>query len=125
MDNNLFSYQNSDNQDAKVIDPEDFTAVENRTRWYSFAVFIKKRKIDPALGRNTILLFLRIMGLVTRDYRPIPGTVLVKHLRVMKSSDGRSSNTLAYPYYMLEISGEGLWEIKKAIDQVRMRGGSI
>lgn len=125
MHNHLFPFQNTDCNNPLVVDPDDFSAEENRTKWYNLADFIKNRKIDPALGRNTMLLFLRFMCLLTRDHRPRPGTILVKHLRVSNPSDGRSRNFLNFPYYMLQISGEGLCEIKKAIDLTRKKGGSI
>ena len=125
MYNKLFSEPNEDQQYARIAESEDFTSEANRTKWYSFAEYIKKRKIDPALGRNTMLLLLRFLGLLTSDYRPKPGTLLFKHLMVIDQADGRSGKVEASPYFRLLITGEGLCEIKKAVALIRKKGGSI
>lgn len=122
-DTQLFSVSEMNGRRCKV-EIIDLTLSENLKKKFSFWRIVSDRDIDQQFGRNRLLCFLRIIGVLTVQNRPNPDSRYIKYFSEYNPS-GRTSRKVHGSSYKLFITGEGIREIRLAIEGVRLSGGSL
>lgn len=98
---------------------------ENRNKKFYLGAAIKQRLIDGSIGRNVMLNFLRFKGYLTSSHKPVPGSEIYEHLSPRKLEEETHARVKSLPYHQLDITGEGLCQIIRAIALNRREGGTI
>lgn len=109
----------SEHHDIKKM---DLTTPGNSTRYFPFGLILRNRDIDATVGRNTILAFLRFLGIL--DKRNKPSKKWIQNSCFKMIIVKKSEPTKLYSEYTF-ISGFGIYVIRGLIGKYRETGASI
>ena len=111
--------------DWYIVDNVDLSKKENVNMMFSFSKILRDRDIDPMVGRNKILSFLRIHGVLTSQNIPNPNSYWIRYFSTSNTSIRTTSKIIEHNNHTIRISGVGILLIRRAIEMVRERGGSL
>ena len=120
--NNTMMTIDKTNSDWYLVNRIDFSIKANQKKIYPWQEVLSG--IDPAMGRNTMICFLKIKGILDKKNKPNPKSSLFKYFVILIPSQD-----LACKAYIgnknIFISGEGIVAIADELKQTRFFGGCI
>jgi hypothetical protein len=125
MKNTLLFNILENNWDWYKIERVDFSNPQNLKNWYPFGRIIKDKDIDPSIGKNKLLAFMRNKGILTEKNIPQSGTRWSQYFTRKRLKDFNNPKAIYYSYMATMISGEGIVEIQKMIALTRAAGGTF
>ncbi|HBZ35658.1 MAG TPA: hypothetical protein DEO33_04475 [Rikenellaceae bacterium] len=111
--------------DWNRVERVDLSKKENVNLRFSFSDILRDRDIDHLVGRNRMLSFLRIYGILTSQNKLNPKSYWTRYFSTKNTSTKSSLKTIEVSYQCLCISGVGILLLRRAIEMVRERGGSL
>lgn len=114
--------RNIDDLFSKKQEVIDFSNEENLTKYFSLWNLILHRLIDPAMGRNSMLCCLRLIGILTDDNKVHLGSFLIPYLRVLGSQKVPFKLRVGIHYFCFQINGAGVLLIQSRIKSIKSLG---
>lgn len=122
MSNTLFPIDQLDTVLYR-IGPPDFSSQKSFNTFYTWKYVMPD--IDPSVGRNNMLAFLRFLGILDHKNRPRAESEFFHFFKVCLPTPVTSWKACYFGNENTFVSGQGILVIRKILELYRAKGGSI